>query len=321
MLWNKKKIIVALLLVCTLSFSPFSVSNAVETVWYDTVLPLPQLTETNIAWVVFQCSDGNVYLVTVQVNHKFYDGIPADGGVMGGYKILYDLNVVNNIGIISSRTDINGIADYMNFWCTIYNLKTGQVIGNTERTVDSDWSFATTYMGTYSWISCISDGFTVSSAGSFGAHPFGIRWSTGEDTTSDSVKSGVDEANKEAEEREKETATSQGDSSVSESEDSIANESESITGSVAGFVSAMSYNGTDCSLTIPEIYMPAIDGVMSRTVLYSGGEMDLKYWINQIPCLDLVQVLLTISLCLFGVKEFYSLIYELLNNRKESLDE
>lgn len=167
-----------------------------------------------------------------------------------------------------------------------------------------------------------ANGFFTGYTSSLSPVGSGIRWRwRGETDFKTSVTDGVASALEEQERREEDNATAQGNSSVAQGESAIADNSASLKSGVQGFVTAISYNGTDCSLPIPEIYIPAIPNVIGRTKLLDSSQMDFKQWIDAIPCLELVQVLLTLSLCLFGVKEFYSLIYTLLNNRRDNLDE
>ena len=69
-----------------------------------------------------------------------------------------------------------------------------------------------------------------------------------------------------------------------------------------GFVNVMHYDGLDCYLDIPEIYIPEIPNVTQRVVLYSGGTINFKDYFDMIPdkIILVVRAILTIALILFS---------------------
>lgn len=118
-------------------------------------------------------------------------------------------------------------------------------------------------------------------------------------------------------EQEKEAASTQANQSTSDAQASIEDKSAGFVDSVNGLASSMSYSGTQCAWTFPELYLPEIPGVMSRTQLTSEIPIDFSYWVNQIPSdiLLLVRSVLTIALIGYCFKEFYSVIEYVLTMR------
>ena len=82
-----------------------------------------------------------------------------------------------------------------------------------------------------------------------------------------------------------------------------------------GFVNVMHYDGLDCYLDIPEIYIPEIPNVTQRVVLYSGGTINFKDYFDMIPdkIILVVRAILTIALILFSFKELWTTIGQALS--------
>lgn len=109
---------------------------------------------------------------------------------------------------------------------------------------------------------------------------------------------------------EKNETQTQGQSSVDDLSGAVEDKSEGFISSIGNLVSAMSYNGTECAWSFPEVKLPAISGVMAETKLIDSQPIDFAYWVNKIPAniLLVVRSLLTIGLIVYCFKELYSTI-------------
>lgn len=119
----------------------------------------------------------------------------------------------------------------------------------------------------------------------------------------------IDNQNQLAQNEKNETQT-QGQSSVDDLSGAVDDKSSGFVNSIRSLVSAMSYNGTECAWTVPEVKLPAINGVMQEVKLMDSQPIDFAYWVNKIPSniLLLVRSLLTIGLIVYCFKELYSTI-------------
>lgn len=124
-------------------------------------------------------------------------------------------------------------------------------------------------------------------------------------------------------EQEKQEATTQGNSSVSSGISSIDDKGASFGESLSGLVSSLSYSGTDCSWTFPQVKLPVIPGVMSETVLIQEQPINFGEWINKIPgdILLLIQSFSTCALIVYCFKELYSTISYALTLKGGGADE
>ena len=118
-------------------------------------------------------------------------------------------------------------------------------------------------------------------------------------------------------EQEEQKAEHQGNASVSEGTNAIENKGSGFVDSLNGLVSSMSYTGTQCSWTFPQVKMPAIKGVMEERVLIKEQPIDFTTWINAIPSpiLLLIQSVLTMALIVYCFKELYGTISYVLTLR------
>lgn len=85
------------------------------------------------------------------------------------------------------------------------------------------------------------------------------------------------------------------------------------SGFLSGFqnlASAMSYDGTDASWTMPAIYIPEIQGITDRIDLTDEQPINLVSFVDKIPdnILDIIRALFDIALVVFCGKELYDLI-------------
>ena len=119
----------------------------------------------------------------------------------------------------------------------------------------------------------------------------------------------IDNQNQLAQNEKNETQT-QGQSSVDDLKGAVDDKSTGFVNSIQSLVGAMSYNGTECSWSFPEVKLPAISGIMAETKLIDSQPIDFAYWVNKIPSniLLVVRSLLTIGLIVYCFKELYSTI-------------
>ncbi len=109
---------------------------------------------------------------------------------------------------------------------------------------------------------------------------------------------------------EKDEAGKRGNSATDSITDVIPGDTASFSSALQSFASSMSYAGTDAKWTFPAMKIPSIDGVMDEITLNSEQEIDISYWVSIIPSdiLEVVQILCTIALIFFCVKELYGTI-------------
>lgn len=127
----------------------------------------------------------------------------------------------------------------------------------------------------------------------------------------------------ESKEQEKQEVQTQGSNSVSQGSDSIENSGQGFGDSMGGLVSSMSYTGTDCSWTFPEVKIPAIKGVMKETVLIEQQPINFGVWIDAIPSniMLLIRSVLTGALIIYCFKELYGTISYVLTLKRSGVNE
>lgn len=113
-------------------------------------------------------------------------------------------------------------------------------------------------------------------------------------------------------EQEKNEASSTGNDGVGELTDVIPDYSTGFIDGMQKLASSLSYSGTKCEWTVPQLYIPAMSGVSSKKIPLTDGELkvDLGSWVQKLPSkiLSVVRVLLTIALIIYCVKELYDTI-------------
>lgn len=109
--------------------------------------------------------------------------------------------------------------------------------------------------------------------------------------------------------KEQNAATNQGNSSISDVIDVIPDISADILEAFSSLMSAVSYEGTECKLVIPAISLPALDGICDEIAISEPLEVDLGYWVDQMPVelMAIVRSLFTAGLVIYCCKEVYSL--------------
>lgn len=127
----------------------------------------------------------------------------------------------------------------------------------------------------------------------------------------------------ESKEEERQEVTTQGGNSVSQGSDAIQNSGQGFSDGLGGLVSSMSYSGTECKWTFPEVRMPAIKGVMKETVLIEEQPIDFGVWIDAIPSniMLLIRSVLTGALIIYCFKELYGTISYVLTLKGSGVNE
>lgn len=127
----------------------------------------------------------------------------------------------------------------------------------------------------------------------------------------------------ETKEEERQEVQTQGSNSVSQGSDSIENSGQGFGDSLGGLVSSMSYSGTECSWTFPQVKMPRIEGVMDEVVLIEEQKIDFGMWVDAIPSniMLLIRSVLTGALIIYCFKELYGTISYVLTLKGSGVNE
>lgn len=122
----------------------------------------------------------------------------------------------------------------------------------------------------------------------------------------DEIQSVIDQENAKAE--------AEGNESAGELIDLIPDQSQGFLDGMKDFVTVLSYNGTSAVLAVPAISLPAIDGVMDKTILLDATEIDFEYYFNELipdPIITLVRALFDVAIVIFCFLEFASILGEI----------
>lgn len=112
-------------------------------------------------------------------------------------------------------------------------------------------------------------------------------------------------------EQEKNEANSSGNDGVGELTGVIPDYSTGFITGMNKLATSLSYNGTECKWTFPQLYIPAMEGVTSEIPLTDGEwEIDIGSWVQKLPptILKIIQIVLTVALILYCVKELYDTV-------------
>lgn len=135
-------------------------------------------------------------------------------------------------------------------------------------------------------------------------------WNTDREIQADkeNTQSIIDNQNSLAEQEKQEITNSGGQ--ATDSMDSIPNESEGFINALGNLVSALSYNGTDCKWTLPQVKMPQIANIVPEMVLIEQQDIDFCVWVQKLPSniLNLIQAVCTGALIVYCFKELYGTI-------------
>lgn len=118
-------------------------------------------------------------------------------------------------------------------------------------------------------------------------------------------------------EKEKTEAQTGSQSAQSDAQNALPDNSGSLLNGVGGFISGMSYNGTDCKWTFPAVSLPAISGIMDSVQLTGQKDISFSDFLNVIPdnILTIMRAICSVAVIVFGFKEFYSTIEYVLTLR------
>jgi len=102
----------------------------------------------------------------------------------------------------------------------------------------------------------------------------------------------------------------QGNSFVDQITQIVPNESQGFVNAMGGLVDSLSYDGTECVLTVPALVMPQIGDLVPQYTLLEKQTVDLECYFNMFPAfiVTLVQSLFTVALIVFCFKELYSTV-------------
>ena len=120
-----------------------------------------------------------------------------------------------------------------------------------------------------------------------------------------------------SDEKEKAEAQTGSQSAQSDAQNALPDNSSSLLNGVGGFISGMSYNGTECKWTFPAVSLPAISGVMDTVQLTGQKDISFSEYLNVIPgnILTIMRAICSVAVIVFGFKEFYSTIEYVLTLR------
>lgn len=113
-------------------------------------------------------------------------------------------------------------------------------------------------------------------------------------------------------EQEKNEASGTGNDGVGELTGVIPDYSSGFISGMQNLTTALSYNGTSCVWTVPQLYIPPMTGVSSAKIPLTDGDLkvDLGSWVQKLPdkILTVIRLVLTIALIIYCVKELYDTI-------------
>lgn len=123
----------------------------------------------------------------------------------------------------------------------------------------------------------------------------------------------------ESAEKQKQEAQTQGNNSTSQGMNAIEDKGAGFTNSLGSLTNSMSYNGTECAWSMPQIKLPSIPGVMDEVVLLESQPIDFSQWVAVIPSniMLVIQSVLTLGLIVYCFKELYNTIAYVLTLRKD----
>lgn len=253
--------------------------------------------------------------------HTNLDSNLSTGTVYGDVQI-FSFSATNNYGTLVVKYRNSFGTEYNTAYNRLYDYDTGSNLGATVTI--SDGIITLTYTGyvpssirlaTY----FISTNGSSSSLTSFSFTPIDKATQDIIDNQNSNTQAEI-EADKEntqaiidnqnqLAEQEKQDVTDSGNDSVDSATEAIPN--YDFFEAIGVFVDSLGSTDTECVIDIPRIYIPKV-AMIPETTLYNGGAFDFATVIDMIPdkILLLVQYILTVSLILYGCKEFYDLIFK-----------
>lgn len=115
-------------------------------------------------------------------------------------------------------------------------------------------------------------------------------------------------------------AQTQGNESANQILDQIPDPSQNFLGALSSLVSVLMYDGTECVISMPDIYIPAIDGLFGQIDLLDAQEIDFEIYFAMMPenIMTLVRALFDVALVSYCLKELVGLIGGLANGFKDT---
>lgn len=137
-----------------------------------------------------------------------------------------------------------------------------------------------------------------------------------QDENADKIVGAIEQS----QENEKQESNDSGNDAVNSVSGAIPADNEGFISAIKTLSNSMSYEGTDAVWTIPSMKIPAMDGVCSEIVLTKDLQVNFGDFIGMLPSniLKVVQIICTIALVIFSVKELYGTIQEVMVNRRSS---
>ena len=110
-------------------------------------------------------------------------------------------------------------------------------------------------------------------------------------------------------EQEKNEIKQSGDEGMKGAEN-VPNESDGFINAISNLVRALSYNGTDCKWTLPQVKIPQIGNIVPEISLIEQQDIDFGVWVQKMPSniLKLIQSVCTCALIVYCFKELYGAI-------------
>ena len=110
-------------------------------------------------------------------------------------------------------------------------------------------------------------------------------------------------------EQEKNEIQQSGDEGTKGAEN-VPNESDGFINSISKLVRALSYNGTECKWTLPQVKIPQIANIVPEISLIEQQDIDFGEWVQKMPSniLRLIQAVCTCALIVYCFKELYGTI-------------
>lgn len=92
--------------------------------------------------------------------------------------------------------------------------------------------------------------------------------------------------------------------------ENVPNESDGFINAISNLVRALSYNGTDCKWTLPQVKIPQIANIVPEISLIEEQDIDFGEWVQKMPSniLKLIQAVCTCALIVYCFKELYGTI-------------
>lgn len=97
---------------------------------------------------------------------------------------------------------------------------------------------------------------------------------------------------------------------ATDSVDDVPDQSQGFISALGDLVTALSYNGTECKWTLPQVKMPQIANIVPEMTLIEQQDIDFGVWVQKMPSniLTLIQYVCSGALIVYCFKELYGAI-------------